>query len=380
MKKPVVLVIENSIDVTGALKSITRTAYDLIDQFDFMFIIPQNSKARIWIEGKGFNKITELPMREVSKRLSLLLLYIPYLVINAYRLNRIVRQKGVSLIHVNDLYNLLPVVIRLFGNATPYVCHIRFLPDKFPGWLFKIWFRLHIKYAKKVIAVSKSVLEQLPAHPKLTLIFNELPVEERYPDLVNHEPNKSIYTFLYLSNFIRGKGQNYALEAFAQIHHELPQWKLRFVGGDMGLKKNHAFKVDLQEQAVKLGVYEKTEWEGFTEEVEREYKLSDIVLNFSESESFSITCLEALYFGKPVIATECGGPSEIIENNKSGILVPNKNVIEMANAMLTLALNKLKRREFALYGRYSVTEKFSVEQTSKKLEAIYIATLHNASV
>jgi L-malate glycosyltransferase len=371
MKKPTILIIENSIDVTGALKSITRTAFDLRDQFDFMFIIPQHSKGRFWIEGKGFNCIYELPMREISRRFSSLLLYAPYLLINAYRLNKIVRQHGISIIHVNDLYNLLPVAIRLFGSAKPYVCHIRFLPDKFPGWLFNFWLKLHLKYAKRIIAVSNSVLKQIPEHPKLTLIYNELPVEERYPDLVNPEPNKSTYTFLYLSNFIRGKGQNYGLEAFARIHNDLPYWKLRFVGGDMGLEKNRNFRRELQHNAEKLGILEKTEWVGFTEAVELEYKKADIVLNFSESESFSITCLEALFFGRPVIATDCGGPAEIIDDGISGYLVPNRKIESMAEAMKTLATRKMNLIEMGLHGREIVKSRFSIENTSYRLLQYY---------
>jgi glycosyltransferase involved in cell wall biosynthesis len=209
----------------------------------------------------------------------------------------------------------------------------------------------------------------LPAHPKFILIHNELPIEEQYPDLIKHSPASS--TFLYLSNFIQGKGQNFALEAFARIHEKLPTWKLRFVGGDMGLEKNKIYKNQLQQLSKSLGIVEKIEWAGFTESVEREYKLADIVLNFSESESFSITCLEALYFGKPLIATDCGGPSEIIDQGESGILVKNKSVDSMSEAMLLLAQNRELQDQFSAEGKKRSRNKFSIEQTSYRLRDIY---------
>jgi L-malate glycosyltransferase len=369
--KPVILVIENSIDVTGALKSITRTAFDLRSFFDFEFIIPKNSKGRFWIEDKGFNKIRELPLRELSRRFSSLVLYIPFLLANAIRLNRMVKQKGISIVHVNDLYNLLPVVIRLLGNSTPYICHIRFLPDRFPAWLFNFWLRLHFRYASKVVAVSQSVLNMLPTHSKLMYIHEELPPREQFPELTESGNQKSSFTFLYLSNFIKGKGQNYALEAYSKIHEELPDWKLRFVGGDMGLKKNREYRMELQERAKELGFFEKIEWLGFTEVVELEYKKADVVLNFSESESFSMTCLEALYFGRPVIATDCGGPSEIIDDEQTGILVPNRNIDAMAEAMKRIATNERMRRKMSLTAREVVRNRFSVEKTSFKWRGIY---------
>jgi L-malate glycosyltransferase len=369
--KPKVLIIENSIAVTGALKSITHTAFHLQEYFEFQFVIPKHSKGKQWIENKRIIKIYELPMREISKRFSSLLFYLPFLFVNSFRLNQIVKRNGISIIHVNDLYNLLPVVLRCFGGNVPYVCHIRFLPDRFPAWLFKFWMNLHLHYAIKVVAVSHSVLDKLSAHPKLMLIHNELPLEEMFPEFTHSDQQKSPFIFLYLSNFMKGKGQDYALEAFAKIHQELPQWKMRFVGGDMGFKKNMEYRLALQDRAKELGFFEKTEWQGFTKEVEREYKQADIILNFSESESFSITCAEALYFGRPLIATDCGGPSEIIDSDETGILVPNRDIGSMANAMKQLALDSDKQKKLGLRAQKKMKEKFDLEKNPIQIKAIY---------
>lgn len=379
MAKPKILIIENSIDVTGALKSITRTAYDLKDYFDFHFIIPSNSKGRFWIEGKGFSAIEELPMRELSKRISSLLVYVPFIIYNTFRLQRIVKSQNIKIIHVNDLYNLLPVMMKVAGSKVPYICHIRFLPNHFPAWLFNFWLKLQLRYAKKVVAVSQSVLNMLPIHPKLVLIHNELPAEERYPQL-SRPMDQSHRTFLYLSNFMTGKGQNYALDAFEKIHDRLPQWRLRFVGGDMGLNKNKMYRNKLQLQAKALGIDKKTEWHEFAKEVESEYKLADIILNFSESESFSLTCLEALYFGRPLIATDCGGPAEIIDDQVSGLLVKNKDVNAMANAMLLLALEEEMSNKFSIEGIKRSREKFSIEKTSNRLRDVYHSIICNQEI
>ena len=56
------------------------------------------------------------------------------------------------------------------------------------------------------------------------------------------------------------------------------------------------------------------------------------MLNFSESESFSMTCLESLYYGTPLIATDSGGPAELFKHGESGHLVPNRDVQAMAKA------------------------------------------------
>lgn len=378
MNRPRILIIENSIDVTGALKSITCAAIDLKEYFDFQFVIPKGSRSRVYIERKGFSVIHELPMKELSRRFLSLALYLPYLLLNFFLLRRIIKRERINLVHVNDLYNLLPAVYKIAGSRVPYICHTRFLPDKFPPFLFNFWLKVNIKYAVKIIAVSHALIRNLPRHSNIIVIHNELPTEERHPEMVLSNMQKDNYTFLYLSNFIQGKGQNFALEAFAKVHSQLPAWKLRFVGGDLGLPKNQEFRANLQQRAKELGIFEKTEWLGFTEDVEMEYKGADIILNFSESESFSITCLEALFFGRPVIATDCGGPSEIIEDKKTGYLVANRNTQEMAFAMLNLGQNFTERLNMGLLARSSVRVKFGKENTSLKIREEYDVALDRA--
>jgi glycosyltransferase involved in cell wall biosynthesis len=371
-----ILVIENSVDVTGALKSITRTEYDLRSFFSFYFIHPQKSAGRPWVEAKGFKEIHELPMIELGKRPVNIFLYLPRLFQNAARLKRLIKQERIDIVHVNDFYNLLPVVLRLLASNTPYLCHVRFLPDRFPRLLVRFWCWLHIRYASKIIAVSEKVKSQLPKHPKVVVIPNELPVEERHPYVPETATSKGSYTFLYLSNYINGKGQNFALQAFANVHQRLPNWTLRFVGSDMGLSKNKAYKESLVYLVETLGIGHKVSWHGYVEDVEREYKNADIVLNFSESESFSITCVEALYFGRPLIATDCGGPAEIIDHDITGLLVANRSVEKMANAMLRLATDANLRCKLANQGRIGVSEKFSIEKTSLKLKSVYEEVLN----
>jgi L-malate glycosyltransferase len=372
--RPKILVIENSIDVTGALKSILRTAHDLHHELDYCFLIPQGSKGRSAIEKFGFIKIVQLPMREINRKIFSLALYLPALLINSMKLRKIIREERIDLIHVNDLYNMLPVVLAIAKSGVPYICHVRFLPDRFPKLLFGVWIKLHYKYAAKVVAVSHAVFNQCPPHCKLTVFHNELPISEKYGRGFKRAlPGPFI--FLYLSNIMEGKGQDFALEAFAKVAHLLPEWRLRFVGGSMGREKNECFRTNLMRRAESLKILDKIEWQGFTEDVEKEYKQAEIVLNFSESESFSITCLEAQFYGRPVIATDCGGPTEIIQDGRTGIIVRNRHVDDMKNAMIKLATDHTLRNSMGALGKDFVTKKFSFDNTSRKLRNIYATSL-----
>jgi glycosyltransferase involved in cell wall biosynthesis len=376
MSKPRILIIENSTHVTGALKSCIRSSQSLSTSFDFYFIIPTGSLAKKFIRTSGFDKITELPLLEVSRRPMSLLLYIPRLLQNTIRVGRLVKRERIDLIDGNDFYNLLPALVR-WRSGIPYLCYVRFLPDRFPRVLVNLWMAVHLRFASRIIAVSNAVEKMLPANSKIAVIYNELPVNEVYPPAIEARSRDGYHRFLYLSNYIKGKGQDYALDAFSHIHHLVPQWKIRFVGSTMGLSRNERFRQSLIEKGRSKNISEKIEWAGFTEDVELEYKNADIALNFSESESFSITCAEAMFYGLPLIATDCGGPSEIVDSGENGVLVENRNVQVMSRAMVELANDEQKRKDLGMSARVAVREKFSFEKTSRLIREIYDEILNN---
>lgn len=374
-----VLIIENSIHVTGALKSIIRVAFDLRHLYSFVFVLPSGSQGRFLVEKFGFTAIYELPMKELNRRVKSFLVYLPYLIDNSLKLRKLIRKESIDLIHVNDLYNLIPVVYKVLGGSKPYICHIRFLPTGFPKSIFNLWLNLHVKFSERIIVVSLFLKNQLPSHDKIEWIPNELPMEEQYPPADFRTP-KDVYTFLYLANYIPGKGQNYALESFARINESLPNWRLRFAGGDMGLRKNKMFRDQLKASAREMGIDKKIDWIEFVEDTEHEYKSADIILNFSESESFSITCLEALFYGMPLIATDCGGPAEIVDHNLTGLLVLNRDIDSMAKAMIQLANDRDLRIQFEESSRSISRKRFSLEKTSYRLYDVYNKVLESDHV
>ncbi|HEY3430726.1 MAG TPA: glycosyltransferase family 4 protein, partial [Cyclobacteriaceae bacterium] len=118
-------------------------------------------------------------------------------------------------------------------------------------------------------------------------------------------------------------------------------------------------------------VADHVEFRDHVDDVEQLMKSVDVVLNFSESESFSLTCLEALFYGTPLIATDCGGPAELFENEISGLLVPNRDAQAMTAAMVKLSLDQKSREAFSQAGKKFATEKFHIEKSARILESLY---------
>lgn len=368
---PTILVVDNSRAVTGALNAVRHATQPLRPQFCFRYVVPAGSAATAILVADGY-AVQELPFVEISRRPADLLRYVPMLLLNGWRLYRLARRTEASIIHLNDFYNLTGYVAKLlsFGKLR-VVTHVRFLPQSLPQPLARTWRWLAEAGASQVVCVSEAVRRYFGPSARVQVVYDPLPSRApQAPPAYPARPDGTVQ-LLYLSNYIQGKGQNFALEAFAQAHAHNPRLRLRLVGGDMGLEKNRDFRRQLEARAAQAQLHEAVEFAGFATDVAQEIRAADIVLNFSESESFSLTCLDALYYGTALIASDCGGPAELFEHGRSGWLVPNRDVGAMAAAISRLGADAGLRAAFAEAGQQYVSQKFAPAHTYGRLAAVY---------
>jgi glycosyltransferase involved in cell wall biosynthesis len=94
----------------------------------------------------------------------------------------------------------------------------------------------------------------------------------------------------------------------------------------------------LREQARELGVADRVEFVGEVsrDEVSQQLRRCDAFVLPSYWESFSVPLLEAIMTGLPVIATDCGGPRDLVKA-MNGLLVPPGDPIQLARAMAAVA-------------------------------------------
>jgi glycosyltransferase involved in cell wall biosynthesis len=368
---PLILLVDNSRAITGALNAMRYATMPLRGQYRFAYVVPTGSTARAVLEINGY-PVYELPFVEISRRKGDLLRYVPMLLLNGWRLWRLARLEGASIIHLNDFYNLTGYIAKIlsFGNLR-VVTHVRFLPQSLPQPLARIWRWLSGQLAARTVCVSQAVGRYFVNTANAEVVYDPLPGTEHHPVPQHQSRSDSTIELLYLGNYIQGKGQDLALIAFRQAYAQNHQLRLRFVGGDMGMAKNQEFRQQLETEARQAGLSQAVHFEGFAADVEQVIKEADILLNFSESESFSLTCLDALFYGTSLIASDCGGPAELFENGRSGLLVPNRDVTSMAAAINQLAADAALRARFVEAGRQFVRQKFAPAHTYEALGRLY---------
>jgi N-acetyl-alpha-D-glucosaminyl L-malate synthase BshA len=106
-------------------------------------------------------------------------------------------------------------------------------------------------------------------------------------------------------------------------------------------------------------------------DIEDYLQIADIGLYTSENESFCLSILEGMCFGCPSVATRVGGIPEVVEDGRSGCLVPSDSPQEIAAAVEELIQDPSHRKALGDAGRTRAREFFSADAIVPQYEALY---------
>jgi len=155
------------------------------------------------------------------------------------------------------------------------------------------------------------------------------------------------------------------LKAGAKIRKSYPGIEIWVVGGGPLERK-------LQELSRNLGTNDTVCFLGERTDAPELMARFDLFVLPSLWEGLPYVLLEAAALKKPVIGTNIDGIREIIENDKTGILVSPKNPDELVGAAIRLLNNRLFAEKLGLNLCKKVCEKYSISLTINKIQKLYI--------
>jgi glycosyltransferase involved in cell wall biosynthesis len=169
------------------------------------------------------------------------------------------------------------------------------------------------------------------------------------------------------------KGHLDLLEALASVDTVLPPYKLVIIGEDDpgGDPGSGSFTERIRSLAATLGLTDKIMLIGFKTDVPKYMGAFDIYAMPSWEEPFGMVFLEAMSMGKPVVAWDQAGPSEIVADGVTGFLVPPKDIEALGRALRTLATDELARKQFGEAGRERVLELFTSDRMCDDMLDVY---------
>jgi len=160
------------------------------------------------------------------------------------------------------------------------------------------------------------------------------------------------------------KGQSNLIEAMSEIVKDHPRTRLLLIGG--GRLRNH-----LEALSARLELQERVLFLGIRRDIQATLNAFDIFCLPSLSEGFSNAILEAMAAEKPVVATNVGGNPEIVEDGKTGFLVPPKDPSALAYRITQLLKDAPLQTQFGKAARKRVLDLFSVEHMIGRYESFY---------
>jgi glycosyltransferase involved in cell wall biosynthesis len=166
------------------------------------------------------------------------------------------------------------------------------------------------------------------------------------------------------------KGPEDLLAAAAQVAARRDKVRFVLVGDVVPGEEERLGR--LRAQSAALGLEDRVIWAGFRTDVPQVMAALDLlVLPSRLPEPFGMVLLEAMATGKPVIATDQGGPREIVRDGETGFLVPPGDPTALAEAISTLAADAALRRQMGLAARARAVQRFSLTPYVAAVEALY---------
>jgi glycosyltransferase involved in cell wall biosynthesis len=189
------------------------------------------------------------------------------------------------------------------------------------------------------------------------------------PNLVNESefPLKDSldgpFSFITIADLTFEKGLHILIEAIALCRSQGITPRIEVVGKGPEEEK-------LKIRAEELGVAELISWKGRVNPdlISARLKNSNCLILPSRGETFGVVLVEALMSGLPVIATDCGGPRDIV-NDLNGTLVAIDDASQLADAMKNMIIN-FNQYDGDLIRRQAI-EKFGCAAVSNKLCSLY---------
>mgnify|MGYP001029213308 FL=1 len=158
-----------------------------------------------------------------------------------------------------------------------------------------------------------------------------------------------------LSRLERVKGHDLALQALREVGDRLPCRLLVFGPGDSDWARR------LRELADSLGVADRVEFRGATDDPGSALALADIVLAPSRREALSLTLIEAASVQRAAIAADVGGIPEVVADGETGLLFPAGDAHALAQAILRLGGDEALRARLARAARERFEHAFTLD-------------------
>lgn len=255
---------------------------------------------------------------------------IPSMLRTIPKLVEIIKKEEIDIIHARSR---VPAWIAYFANRKTgrvfiTTCH---------GYYTKHFFSYVMGWAKRVIVLSNVIGRHMiddfgVPHERIRLVPRSVDLE-RFRFIRPDTKRKEEFNVGIIGRLTPIKGHLYFIKAMAKVARSIPHLKIWIVGDVQSSKES--YKEQIQILTRRLGLWHCTQFLGTQRDIPAILTNLDLlVMATTTQEAFGRVIIEAQAAGVPVVATKVGGVIDIIEEAKTGLLVPPADPAAMAEAAL----------------------------------------------
>jgi glycosyltransferase involved in cell wall biosynthesis len=291
-------------------------------------------------------------------------------------------QRRAAILHSNTMRASFSTALAARSGGHPMIWHARDLYG--PGHIGGRWYPwLMSRLAHTIIANSHAVARTIP-RADVRVIHNGIEVERFHPQLAPRVARAQLglpETSVLVGTVGRmqpWKGHHVFLQAAYHVAEKLPDVHFLIVGGRV-FEADANYEQQLRHMAHKLGIAQRVHFAGHQAEVAPWLAAMDVFVHCSAAEPFGLVVVEAMAAARPVVAFADGGVPEIVLDGETGMLVSPGDVLHMAEAIVTLAVDQALAQRMGGAGRKRAEVVFSATRYVRQIEDLYDEILSGAA-
>lgn len=293
--------------------------------------------------------------------------------VNTLTIGKLIKTKNINLVHLNNgIFENFAGLMAAKLCGIPCVSHVR---GTVP--LVKVE-RIFGRWVDKIITLNSemnNLYNSVFGNGRSCIIFNGVDLDSF--DHVDTAKLRREYhvkdghlTVGTIARLVPGKGIPEFIKAAAEVLKVNPNVVFFIIGDDPFL--NRSFEYEMKRLSSDLGITDRVILTGWRNDVIDVMSGLDLVAQVSTfPEGMSLTPIEAMALGKPVITSDVPGYTDTVEDGVTGFIVPPGDVKTLAKCISEVASDKRLAGRLGTNGRGKVIREFDVRITAGKIQKIY---------
>ncbi len=279
-------------------------------------------------------------------------------------LANVLRTERIQAVHTHNTYAHFYGALAAKLAGVPVIVNTQHGRDGDKGWKAKWQFRIANRLTQQIVGVSRdaAVLCQADdprSREKIIAIWNGINL-----DRFTYVGPKLVPTAICVARLSQEKDFPTLIEAVRLVLPHVPDFRLQIVGD--GPERS-----TIEQKIAELNLENHIELLGERHDVPELLSQAGFFVSATRTEGISLTLLEAMAVGLPIVTTAVGGNPEVVLDGRTGRLVPAGDPLSLAREMIDMCADRGSWTLMGLLGRQRVEENFEIRKMIGCYEMLY---------